>query len=161
MRELNDLTHKVGNMRIMGLDYGTVTIGVAISDELQITAQGIETIRRKKENHLRKSFARIEELIEEYDVKKIVLGYPKNMDNTIGERAKKTEEFAEALERRTGLLVELWDERLTTVEANKTLIYGEVRRQNREKVIDKLAAVLILQNYLDYKSNQAKSNENN
>lgn len=159
--ELNDLTHKVGNMRIMGLDYGTVTIGVAISDELQITAQGIETIRRKKENHLRKSFARIEELIEEYDVKKIVLGYPKNMDNTIGERAKKTEEFAEALERRTGLLVELWDERLTTVEANKTLIYGEVRRQNRENVIDKLAAVLILQNYLDYKSNQAKSNENN
>ncbi len=139
-------------MRIMGLDYGTVTIGVAISDELHITAQGIETIGRKKENHLRKSFARIEELIEEYDVNKIVLGYPKNMDNTIGDRAKKTEEFAEALERRTGLPVELWDERLTTVEANKTLIYGDVRRQNREKVIDKLAAVLILQNYLDYKS---------
>lgn len=143
-------------MRIMGLDYGTVTIGIAISDELHITAQGIETIRRKKENHLRKSFARIEELIEEYDVNLIILGYPKNMDNTIGERARKTEEFAEALVRRTGLECKLWDERLTTVEANKTLISGDVRRQEREEVVDKLAAVLILQNYLDYTSNKAK-----
>lgn len=140
-------------MRIMGLDYGTVTVGVAISDELLITAQGIETIRRKKETHLRKSLARIEELIEEYDVNLIILGYPKNMNNTIGERAIKTEEFADTLERRTGLECKLWDERLTTVEANKTLIYGDVRRQDREKVVDKLAAVLILQNYLDYLSN--------
>lgn len=145
-------------MRIMGLDYGTVTIGVAISDELQLTAQGIETIRRKKENQLRKSHARIEELIKEYDVNLIVLGYPKNMDNTIGERARKTEEFALALERRTGLKIELWDERLTTVQADRTLISGDVRRENREKLIDKLAAVIILQNYLDYIYNKKENN---
>ncbi|NLJ90358.1 MAG: Holliday junction resolvase RuvX [Clostridiales bacterium] len=141
-------------MRIMGLDYGTVTIGVAISDELQLTAQGIETIRRKKENQLRKSLARIEELIKEYDVNLIVLGYPKNMNNTVGERAESTVEFAKTLERRTGLQVELWDERLTTVQADRTLIAGDVRREDREKVIDKLAAVLILQNYLDYMYNK-------
>ncbi len=141
-------------MRIMGLDYGTVTIGVAISDELQLTAQGIETIRRKKENQLRKSLARIEELIEEYDVNLIVLGYPKNMDNTIGQRASSTEEFAKTLERRTGLKVELQDERLTSVQADRTLILGDVRRENREKVIDKLAAVIILQSYLDYLYNK-------
>jgi len=145
-------------MRIMGLDYGTVTIGVAISDELQLTAQGIETIRRKKENQLRKSLARIEELIKEYDVDLIVLGYPKNMNNTIGERAESTKEFAQMLERRTGLDVILWDERLTSVQAHRTLISGDVRRENREKVIDKLAAVLILQNYLDYRYNQRDNN---
>ncbi|NMB43852.1 MAG: Holliday junction resolvase RuvX [Clostridiales bacterium] len=145
-------------MRIMGLDYGTVTIGVAISDELQLTAQGIETIRRKKENQLRKSLARIEELIKEYDVDLIVLGYPKNMNNTIGERAESTKEFAQMLERRTGLDVILWDERLTSVQADRTLISGDVRRENREKVIDKLAAVLILQNYLDYRYNQRDNN---
>ncbi len=145
-------------MRIMGLDYGTVTIGVAISDELQLTAQGIETIRRKKENQLRKSLARIEELIKEYDVDLIVLGYPKNMNNTIGERAESTKEFAKMLERRTGLDVVLWDERLTSVQADRTLISGDVRRENREKVIDKLAAVLILQNYLDYRYNQRDNN---
>lgn len=142
-------------MRIMGLDYGTLTIGVAISDELRMIGNGIETIRRKKENQLRKSFARIEELIEEYDVNLIVLGYPKNMNNTIGERAKKTEEFAGKLQKRTGLQVELWDERLTSVEANRTLINGNVRRENREKVIDKLAAVLILQGYLDSIKNES------
>ncbi len=145
-------------MRIMGLDYGSSTIGLAISDELHLTAQGIETIHRKKENHLRKSLARIDELIEEFDVELIVLGYPKNMNNTIGERAKKTEEFAEKLSNRTGLEVVLWDERLTTVEASKTLISGDVRRENRGKVIDKLAAVLILQNYLDYIYNKTRSN---
>lgn len=144
----------------MGLDYGTVTIGVAISDELQLTAQGIETIRRKKENQLRKSLARIEELIKEYDVDLIVLGYPKNMNNTIGERAESTKEFAQMLERRTGLDVILWDERLTSVQADRTLISGDVRRENREKVIDKLAAVLILQNYLDYRYNQRDNNQN-
>lgn len=143
-------------MRIIGLDYGSATIGVAISDELQLTAQGIETIHRKKENHLRKSLARIEELINEYGVDLIILGYPKNMNNTIGGRAKKTEEFAKKLEDRTGLEVVLWDERLTTVMANQTLISGDVRRENRGKVVDKLAAVLILQNYLDYISNKNK-----
>lgn len=141
-------------MRIMGLDYGSVTIGVAISDELLITAQGIETIRRKKENQLRKSLARIEELIEEYSVNLIVLGYPKNMDNSIGDRAKKTEEFAKTLERRTGLEVILWDERLTTVEASRVLMQGDVPRENRDSYVDKIAAVLILQNYLDYNYNK-------
>ncbi len=143
-------------MRIIGLDYGSLTIGVAISDELQLTAQGVETIHRKKENHLRKSLARIEELINEYGVNLIVLGYPKNMNNTIGERARKTEEFAKKLEDRTELEVVLWDERLTTVMAEQTLISGDVRRENRGEIIDKLAAVFILQNYLDFISNKSK-----
>lgn len=136
-------------MRIMGLDYGSVTIGVAISDELLITAQPIEVIRRKQETKLRQSLARIEDLIEEYKVETIVLGYPKNMNNTVGERAIKSEELAAMLERRTGLNVILWDERLTTVSANQVLIEGSVRREDREKVIDKVAAVFILQGYLD------------
>lgn len=145
-------------MRIMGLDYGSVTVGVAISDELLITAQGIETINRKQENKLRQTLARIEELIKEYNVERIVLGYPKNMNNTIGERAVKSEEFKVMLERRTGLTVILWDERLTTVAASQTLILGNVRREDRKAVVDKLAAVLILQGYLDYLSNKAKVN---
>jgi putative holliday junction resolvase len=146
-------------MRIMGLDYGSVTVGVAISDELLITAQGIETIRRKHETKLRQSLARIEELIKEYNVDRIVLGYPKNMNNTIGERAIKSEEFADVLRRRTGLEVILWDERLTTVAAHQTLIMGDVRREDRDKVVDKLAAVLILQGYLDFLSNQKRIQE--
>jgi putative Holliday junction resolvase len=144
-------------MRIMGLDYGSVTVGVAISDELMITAQGIETIRRKQENKLRQTLARIEELIKEYGVEYIVLGYPKNMNNTIGERALKSEEFADMLRRRTGLEVKLWDERLTTVAANQTLIMGNVRREDREMVVDKLAAVLILQGYLDLLSQKKQT----
>ena len=148
-------------MRIMGLDYGSVTVGVAISDELLITAQGIETIQRKHETKLRQTLARIDELIKEYEVERIVLGYPKNMNNTIGERAVKSEEFAEVLRKRTGLLVVLWDERLTTVAAHQTLILGDVRREDRGKVVDKLAAVLILQGYLDFLSNQRKENQGN
>ncbi len=140
------------------MDYGSVTVGVAISDELLITAQGIETINRKQENKLRQTLARIEELIKEYNVDRIVLGYPKNMNNTIGERAVKSEEFKEMLERRTGLPVILWDERLTTAAASQTLILGNVRREDRKAVVDKLAAVLILQGYLDYLSNMAKFN---
>lgn len=140
------------------MDYGSVTVGVAISDELLITAQGIETINRKQENKLRQTLARIEELIKEYNVERIVLGYPKNMNNTIGERAVKSEEFAEMLKRRTGLTVVLWDERLTTAAATQTLILGDVRREDRKAVVDKLAAVLILQGYLDYLSNKAKYN---
>lgn len=136
-------------MRIMGLDYGTKTVGVAISDPLGFTAQGIETIDRKEENKLRKTLARIEELSKEYQVETIVLGLPKNMNNTLGERAEKTLEFKEMLERRTGLPVVMWDERLTTVEAERTLIESSVRRENRKKVIDKIAAVIILQGYLD------------
>lgn len=140
-------------MRIMGLDYGSVTVGVAISDELHLTAQGIEVIRRKQENKLRQTLARIEQLAEEYKVGKIVLGYPKNMNNTIGDRAEKSEEFAKMLERRTGLEVILFDERLTTVSAHNAMIEGNVRREKRAQVVDKVAAVFILQTYLDSISN--------
>lgn len=136
-------------MRIMGLDYGTKTVGVAISDALGVTAQGIETITRKEENKLRRTCARIEELIREYEVGKIVLGFPKHMNNDIGERAEKSLEFKEMLERRTGLEIVMWDERLTTVAAERTLIESGVRREDRKKYIDKIAAVFILQGYLD------------
>lgn len=140
-------------MRIMGLDFGSVTCGVAISDSLLITAQAIEVIRRKQENKLRQTLARIEELISEYEVGLIVLGYPKNMNNTEGERVEKSKEFAQMLNKRTGLKVVMWDERLTTVAAHNALIEGNVRRENRAKVVDKIAAVFILQGYLDSISN--------
>lgn len=138
--------------RIMGLDYGSVTVGVAISDELLMTAQGIEVIRRKQENKLRQTLARIEELIKEYGVTTIVLGYPKHLNNTVGERAKKSEEFAERLRQRTGLEVILWDERLTTVAAHQLLSQTNMGDMEKAKVVDKLAAVLILQGYLDHLS---------
>lgn len=138
-------------MRIMGLDYGSKTVGVAISDALGLTAQGIEIIRRTQENKLRQTLARIEALVKEYEVTAIVLGFPKNMNNTIGDRAEKSLAFKEMLERRTGLDVLMWDERLTTVEANRTLIEGGVRRENRGKYVDKLAAIFILQGFLDSK----------
>lgn len=138
-------------MRIMGLDLGSKTVGVAISDPLQLTAQGVEIIRRESENKLRRTYARIEELITQYgDVEKIVLGYPKNMNNTIGERALKSEQFKEALERRCGLPVILWDERLTTVAANAAMMESGIRRENRHKYVDEIAAMLILQGYLEY-----------
>ena len=137
------------SMRIMGLDYGSKTVGVAISDPLGITAQGIETITRKDENKLRKTCARIEALIEEYQVEKIVIGLPKHMNNDIGIRAEKAMECAEMLKRRTGLEVQMWDERLTTMEAERTLIESNIRREDRKKYIDKIAAVFILQGYLD------------
>lgn len=139
-------------MRIMGLDYGSKTVGVAISDPLGITAQGIEIIRREKETKLRQTLARIETLIKEYEVESIVLGFPKNMNNTIGDRAEKSLEFKAMLEKRTGLSVVMWDERLTTVEANRTLMEGKVRREDRSKYVDMLAAVYILQGYLDSRS---------
>lgn len=136
-------------MRIIGLDYGSKTVGVAVSDPLGLTAQGVETIERKEENKLRKTLARIGELAREYGAEKIVLGFPKNMNNTIGDRAEKTLELKEKLERRTGLEVILWDERLTTVSAERTLMESGVRRENRKKYVDKIAAVFILQGYLD------------
>ena len=136
-------------MRILGLDYGSKTVGVAVSDPLGLTAQAVETIWRKQENHLRQTLARIDELAAEYQVERIVLGYPKNMNNTIGERAEKALEFQQMLETRTGLQVIMWDERLTTVEANRTLMEASVRRENRKKYLDQLAAVFILQGYLD------------
>ncbi len=135
--------------RIMGLDYGSVTVGVAISDALLITAQGVEIIRRKQENMLRQTLVRIEELIEEYEIERIVVGYPKHLNNTIGERAVKSEEFAEKLRKRTGLEVVLWDERLTTVAANQVLSQAGMNYEKKAKVVDKLAAALILQGYLD------------
>ena len=120
-----------------------------MSDPLRLTAQSVETIWRKQENKLRQTLARIEELAAEYQAEKIVLGLPKNMNNTIGERAEKTLEFREMLERRTGLPVVMWDERLTTVEAERTLMEASVRRENRKQYLDQLAAVFILQGYLD------------
>ena len=140
-------------MRIMGLDYGSKTIGVAVSDPMGLTAQGIETITREEENKLRKSLRRIEELVEQYQVEEIVLGFPKNMNNTIGERAEKSLQLKETLERRLGLPVIMWDERLSTVEADRTLIEAGVRRENRKKYVDMIAAVFILQGYLDAKAN--------
>ena len=136
-------------MRFMGLDYGSKTVGVAMSDPLGITAQAVETIWRKDENKLRKTCARIEELISEYEVERIVLGLPKHMNNDLGERAQKALAFGEMVKRRTGLEVVMWDERLTTVEAERTLIENNVRRENRKQYIDKIAAVFILQGYLD------------
>ena len=136
-------------MRIMGLDFGSKTVGVAISDPLLITAQGKEIIRREREGKLRQTYARIEELITEYEVEKIVLGCPKNMDGSEGERIEKTNAFKEDLERRTGLTVETWDERLTTVAADRYMMEAGIRRENRKDYVDEIAAVFILQGYLD------------
>lgn len=140
-------------MRIMGLDYGSKTVGVAISDPLLITAQGIEIIRRKDENKLRQTLARIEELITEYEISEIVLGYPKNMNNSEGFRVEATNEFKEKLERRTGLPVSLYDERLTTVIADKTMMEVGIRRENRKEYVDMIAATIILQDFLDRRAN--------
>ncbi|MDY5576964.1 MAG: Holliday junction resolvase RuvX [Lachnospiraceae bacterium] len=136
-------------MRIMGLDYGSKTVGVAVSDELHIIAQGVEIVRRDSEKKIRKTLIRIDELIAEYNVGKIVLGLPKNMNNTLGDRAEKTLEFKENLERRTGLEVIMWDERLSTVSAHKAMMEAGVRREDRDKYVDSIAATIILQGYLD------------
>ena len=141
-------------MRILGLDYGSKTVGVAVSDPLGFTAQGVDIIRRKSENKMRQTLARIEELIAQYQVEEIVLGLPKNMNNTLGDRAEKSLELKETLERRTGLPVVMWDERLTTVSANRVLMETGVRRENRKEHVDEIAAVFILQGYLDYLANK-------
>lgn len=141
-------------MRILGLDFGSKTVGVAVSDPLLITAQGLEIIERNEENKLRKTLARIEELVTEYEVREIVLGYPKNMNDSIGDRAHMTEEFKEKLERRTGLPVILWDERLTTVAADRTMMEAGIRRENRKQHVDRIAAGFILQGYLDLLKNK-------
>ena len=132
------------------MDYGSKTVGVAVSDDLGFTALGVEIIRRKSEKRLRQTLARIDELIAEYQVGSIVLGFPKNMDNTIGDRAEKSLEFQEILKKRTGLPVVMWDERLTTVEADRTMAQTGVRREDRKKYVDELAAMFILQGYLDH-----------
>ena len=139
-------------MRTLGLDFGSKTCGVAISDPLYITAQGLEIIRRDKPTHLRQTLARIEEIIEEYEIDEIVLGYPKNMNDTEGERVERTLEFKEKLERRTGLSVTLWDERLTTVAADRLMMEAGVRREHRKDYVDQIAATFILQGYLDRKN---------
>ena len=134
------------------MDFGAKTVGVAISEPLLVTAQGIEIIRRKDENKLRQTLARIEELILAYQVEEIVLGLPKNMNDTLGARVELTNEFKEKLERRTGLPVHMWDERLTTVAADKAMMEAGIRRENRKEYVDKIAAVFILQGYLDLRS---------
>ena len=141
-------------MRILGLDFGSKTVGVAVSDALMLTAQGLEIIRREKPGKLRQTLARIEQIVEEYEVERIVLGYPKNMNNTEGERCEKTKDFRDELVRRTGLEVVLWDERLTTVAADRTMMETGIRRENRKEFVDEIAAVFILQGYLDYLGNQ-------
>lgn len=146
-------------MRIMGLDFGSKTVGVAVSDELLLTAQGLEIVRRKSEDKLRQTCARIEELIEEYQVDKIVLGLPKNMNNSEGERVEKTKAFKDMISRRTGLEVVLWDERLTTMAADQAMMEAGIRREHRKEYVDKIAAVFILQGYLDYLANR-KNKEN-
>ena len=144
------------SLRIMGLDFGSKTVGVALSDPLLITAQGLEIIRRKEENKLRQTLARIEELVLEYQIETIVLGLPKNMNDTMGDRAEKSIEFKEMLERRTGLAVVLWDERLTTVAADKVMMEAGIRREERRDYVDSIAASFILQGYLDFLKNQEK-----
>lgn len=146
-------------MRIMGLDFGSKTVGVAVSDPLGITAQGLEIIRRKEENKLRRTYARIEELIVEYQVEEIVLGLPKNMNATEGERAELTREFKDSLERRTGLPVTLWDERLTTVAADRAMMEAGIRREHRKDYVDMIAASLILQGYLDRRAQSMAGTE--
>lgn len=136
-------------MRIMGLDYGSKTVGVAISDELLLTAQTKEIIRRKEENKLRRTLARIEELIQEYNVEKIVLGLPVHMDQSVGVRAELALEFKDHIERRTGIPVVMWDERLTTVEADEIMDEVGVPRNQRKEYVDMIAAQIILQDYLD------------
>ena len=136
-------------MRIMGLDYGSKTVGVAISDALFLTAQPKETIFRERESKLRRTFARIDELIAEYEIEEIVLGLPLNMDDSLGERAQKTLEFKALLEKRTGRRVVLQDERLSTFEAEEILKEAGVKRSEMKTYVDKIAASYILQDYLD------------
>lgn len=136
-------------MRIMGLDVGSKTVGVAVSDLMGWTAQGIETIQINEEEE-KFGMDRLKELIAEYEVEKVVIGLPKNMDNSIGFRAEASIAYGDLVKSETGLEVDYVDERLTTVQAEKMLINeGNVSRKKRKKVIDKLAAVILLQNYLD------------
>lgn len=136
-------------MRLMGLDFGSKTVGVAVSDPLGLTACGVEIIRREHENKLRKTLARIESLIKEYEVDRIILGYPLNMDDTEGERIEKTKAFAEMLQRRTGLPIEYVDERLTTVEAYDIMDEVGIKRKDRGEYVDMIAATVILEDYMN------------
>ncbi len=136
--------------KILGLDYGSKTVGVAISDELGLIASGVETITRDNEISIKKTIKRLEEIIKENNVKKIVLGYPKNMDGSEGERCQKTAEFKARLERNFKKVeVVLWDERLSTKFVTNILIESKVNKKEHKKVVDKMAAMYILQGYLD------------
>jgi putative Holliday junction resolvase len=132
----------------MGLDYGDKTIGVAVSDEMGWTAQGLTVIRRKTPDE---DFDRIRELVAEYEVGELVVGFPRNMDGSVGPRGEMCREFARSLQAKLQLPVQLWDERLTTAAAERTLLEADVSRKKRKQVIDKMAAALILQGYLNYK----------
>lgn len=136
--------------RIIGLDFGSKTVGVAVSDPLGLTAQGVETVFREREDKLRRTLSRIEEICRTYGAEEIVLGLPRHMNGSEGDRAEKSRAFQEQLERRIGLPVRLWDERLTTVAAQRALSEGGVRGEDRSAVVDKIAAQLILQGYLDH-----------
>ena len=136
-------------MRILGFDYGSKTVGVAVSDPLGITAQAVETIRREREGKLRRTLARIEELIALYEVQKLVVGLPLNMNSTLGERGERSIDFMDKLAERTRLPVIAWDERLTTAQAERVLMETGIRRERRKEYLDEMAAVLILQSYLD------------
>ncbi len=131
----------------MGLDVGSKTIGVAISDELGITAQGLKTIQRRS---MKNDLGEIESIISQYQIGKIVVGLPKNMDGSLGKKAEFVLEWVEEYKKKTGILIETWDERLSTVEASKTLLKADLSRKKRKGVIDKVAAVLILQGYLQW-----------
>ncbi len=142
-------------MRFLGLDVGSKTVGVAVSDEFGWTAQGLETIPINEEEK-KFGFDRIGHIIKEYNVGKIIVGLPKNMDGSIGPRGEASQFYARELEKRFGLPVVLWDERLTTMAAERLLIAADVSRKKRKKVIDKMAAVMILQSYLDSQNNEVK-----
>lgn len=142
-------------MRILGLDYGDKTIGVAVSDGFGWTAQGLEVIKRSHDTEYKKSILRLKTWIEEYEVNTIVLGYPKNMDNTEGIRCQKTKQFQKHLQEAFPQIpIILWDERMSTVAAQRSLLEADMSRQKRKNVIDKMAAVHILQGYLDKKQNE-------
>ena len=138
--------------RILGLDYGSKTVGVAVSDPLGLTAQPVEIIRRKSESKLRQTLARIEELAAGYEIEEIVLGLPRHMNNDLGDRAQKSLAFKEMLEKRTGLSVIMWDERLSSVAAHEALLASGVKGRDHDKYVDEVAAAWFLQGYLDWKS---------
>ena len=141
-------------MRTLGLDYGDKTIGVAVSDGFGWTAQGVEVIKRTTDTEYKKSILKIAELIKEYEVDTIVLGYPKNMNNTEGKRCEKTKIFQKHLEKAfPNITVILWDERMSTMAAERSLLAADMSRKKRKNIIDKMAAVHILQGYLDKKQN--------
>ncbi|WP_421380047.1 Holliday junction resolvase RuvX [Bacillus salacetis] len=135
-------------MRVMGLDVGSKTVGVAVSDAMGWTAQGVETISINEEQS-QFGLQRVEELIKEYEVDKVVIGFPKNMNNTVGPRGEASQKYAKLLEDKLGVSTILWDERLTTMAAERILLEADVSRKKRKKVIDKMAAAFILQGYLD------------